>query len=102
VTTPAVCSGAETEQQTEARTRQVAAELAAAGLDTSVHETQGVLDVRATLRREGGGPVEVTYDGDGYVTVTFWHARGATPAQVGATINGVLGVITGKPVIVRP
>jgi len=97
VTTRAAGSGAETEQQTEARMRAVAAELAAAGLDTGVHETRGVLDVRASLRREGLGPVEVTYDGDGYVAVTYWHAPGATPAQVGATISGVLGVITGSP-----
>ena len=94
MTTPAIGSSAETEQQTEARMRQVAAELAAAGLETSVHETQGVLDVRASLRREGLGPVEVTYDGDGYVTVTYWHAPGATPAQVAATVSGVVAVIT--------
>jgi len=53
--------------------------------------------VRASLRREGLGPVEVTYDGDGYVVVAFWHAPGATPAQVGAAISSVLGVITGRP-----
>jgi hypothetical protein len=97
VTTPATGPLAETEQQTEARMRAVAAELQAAGLDTSVHETRGVLDVRASLRREGRGPVEVTYDCDGYVQIAYWHAPGATPAQVAATISGVLGVITGKP-----
>jgi len=97
VTTPAPGPRPETEAETEPRMRQVAAELAAAGLDTGVHETQGVLDVRASLRQEGLGPVEVTYDGDGYVTVTFWHAPGATPTQVGALISGVLGVITGSP-----
>jgi hypothetical protein len=70
VTTPAG-PRAETEQQIEQRIRTVAAELTAAGLDTGVHETQGVLDVRATLRREGFGPVEVTYDGDGYVAVAY-------------------------------
>ena len=94
MTTAATGPRAETEQQTEARMRMVAAELAAAGLDTSVHETRGVLDVRASLRREGFGPVEVTYDEDGYVAVTYWHASGATPPQVAATINGVLAVIT--------
>jgi hypothetical protein len=96
VTTPAT-GRTETEQQTETRMRAVAAELAAAGLEAGVHETRGVIDVRASLRREGFGPVEVIFDGDGYVQVTYWHAPGATPAQVGATINGVLGVITGKP-----
>ena len=97
MTTPAAGPRAETEQQTEARMRAVAAELQAAGLDTGVHETGGVLDVRATLRREGLGPVEVTYDGDGYVQIAYWHVPGATPAQVGAVISGVLGVITGRP-----
>jgi hypothetical protein len=97
VSTPATGREAETEAQTEARMRAVAAELQAAGLDTGVHQTQGVLDVRATLRRDGFGPVEVTYDGDGYVAVSYWHAPGATPAQVAATINGVLAVITQSP-----
>ena len=97
MTSPATGHRAETEAETEARMRQVAAELAAAGLDTGVHETRGVLDVRATLRRAGLGPVEVTYDSDGYVAVSYWHAPGATPAQVGAVISGVLGVITGRP-----
>ena len=97
MSTPATGPRAETEQQAEARMRAVAAELAAAGLDTGVHQTRGVLDVRASLRREGFGPVEVIYDGDGYVAVSYWHAPGATPAQVAATINGVLAVITGSP-----
>jgi hypothetical protein len=94
VTTPATGVRAETEQQTEQRMRAVAAELQAAGLEVGVHETRGVLDVRATLRRTGHGPVEVTYDCDGYVQVTYWHAPGATPAQVTAAISGVLAVIT--------
>jgi hypothetical protein len=94
VTTPATGRRAETETQTEQRMRAVAAELTAAGLEASVHEIRGVLDVRATLRRDGAGPVEITYDTDGYVQVTYWHAPGATPAQVAAIINGVLAVIT--------
>jgi hypothetical protein len=98
VTTPAPGRRqAETEEQTERRMRAVAAELTAAGLESGVHEIRGVLDVRATLRREGFGPVEVTYDGDGYVAVTYWHEPGATPAQVAATINRVLAVITHRP-----
>jgi hypothetical protein len=94
VTTPVTGLRAETEQQTEARMRAVAAELQAGGLEVGLHETRGVLDVRASLRRAGFGPVEVTYDTDGYVAVTYWHAPGATPAQVAATINGLLAVIT--------
>jgi hypothetical protein len=97
VTTPATGRRAETEQQTERRMRTVAAELQAAGLDTGVHEIRGVRDVRATLRREGCGPVEITYDDDGYVQVTYWHEPGATPAEVAATITGVLAVITAGP-----
>jgi hypothetical protein len=96
VTTPATGRLAETEEQTEQRLRTLAAELNAAGLDTSVYEIRGVLDVRATLRRDGAGPVEITYDADGYVQVTYWHVPGSTPAQVAATINGVLAVITQK------
>jgi hypothetical protein len=95
VTTPAT-GRAETEEQTEQRLRTLAAELNAAGLDTAVYETRGVLDVRARWRRDGAGPVEITYDADGYVQITYWHAPGATPAQVAATINGVLAVITQK------
>jgi hypothetical protein len=96
VTTPATGRRAETEEQTEQRLRTLAAELNAAGLDTAVYETRGVLDVRARWRRDGAGPVEITYDADGYVQITYWHAPGATPAQVAATINGVLAVITQK------
>jgi hypothetical protein len=94
VTTPATGRRAETEEQTERRMRAVAAELQAAGLQAGVYQTRGVANVRATLRREGHGPVEITYDDDGYLQVTYWHAPGATPAQVAATINGVLAVIT--------
>jgi hypothetical protein len=94
VTSPATGRRAETEEQTERRMRAVAAELTAAGLEAGVYETRGVVDVRGTLRRDGCEPVEITYDADGYVQVTYWHAPGATPAQVAATINGVLAVIT--------
>jgi hypothetical protein len=97
VTTPATGGRAETEADTERRMRQVAAELSAAGLDARVHDTQGVLDIRATLRRDGRQPLEVTFDCDGYVQIAYWHAPGATPAQVAATINAVLAVITQSP-----
>jgi hypothetical protein len=97
VTRPAAGRRAETGEQTERRMRAVAAELGAAGLDAVVYQTCGVFDVRATLRREGCGPVEITYDEDGYVQATYWHAPGATPAQVAATIKGVLAVITQRP-----
>jgi hypothetical protein len=95
VTTPASRGRAETEAQTEQRMRQVAAELSAAGLDSRVHDTQGVLDIRATLHRDGRQPLEVTCDG--YVQIAYWHHPGATPTQVAATINGVLAVITQSP-----
>ena len=98
MTTPATGRPlAETEEQSERRMRAIAAELTAAGLDTGVYDTRGVLDVRATLRRENFGPVEITYDADQYVQVTYWHAPGATPAQVVATMNAVLAVITRSP-----
>jgi hypothetical protein len=97
VTTPATGRQGETEEQAERRLRMVAAELQAAGLDTRVCETGGVLDVRATLCRDGAGPVEITYDDDGYVAVAYWHAPGATAAQVAVTISSVLAVITRSP-----
>jgi hypothetical protein len=97
VTAPASGGRAETEAETERRLRHVAAELSAAGLDACMHDTRGVLDIRATLRRDGHHPLEVTYDCDGYVQIAYWHHPGATPAQIAATIKGVLGVITGRP-----
>jgi hypothetical protein len=97
VTTPATGPRAETGQQSEARMRAVAAELGAAGLDAVVYQVGGVFDVRATLRREGHGPVEITYDTDGYVQATYWNAPGAMPAQVAAIITGVPAVITHGP-----
>jgi hypothetical protein len=94
VTTPATGHRAETEAETERRMRQVAAELEAAGLDTRIHDIRGVLDIRATLRRDGRQPLEITYDCDGYVQIAYWHHPGATPAQVAATIKRVLPAIT--------
>ena len=97
MTTPASGGRAETEAQTERRMRQVAAELSAAGLDSRVHDTQGVLDIRATLRRDGHQSLEVTYDCDEYVQIAYWHHPGATPAQVAATISAALAVIAQSP-----
>lgn len=97
MTRPATGRRAESWEQAERRVRAVAAELAAAGLDTRVFEGGGVLGVRASLRREGCGPVEVTYDDDQYVQVTYWHEPGAAPEQVAAVIKGVLAVITQGP-----
>ena len=39
--------------------------LGAARLDTRIHDTQGVLEIRATLRSDGHEPLEITYDDDG-------------------------------------
>jgi alpha-beta hydrolase superfamily lysophospholipase len=94
VTTPAAGHRAETEAETERRMRHVAAELRAAGLDACMHDTRGVPDVRATLRREGRQPLEVTFDCDGYVQIAYWHHPGVTPAQVVATIKHAVAVIT--------
>jgi hypothetical protein len=100
VTTPATGRQAETEEQTEQRMRAVAADLTAAGLDSGVYETRGVFDVRATLRRDGCGPVEVICDADGYSQVSYWHPPGASPAQVTATIAAVLAAITNSDMTV--
>jgi hypothetical protein len=96
VTVPAT-GRAETEAETERRMRQVAAELSAIGLAARVYETQGVLDVRATLRRQGHKPLEITFDSDCYVQIAYWHDPGATPAQVAATISQALAVIAPGP-----
>jgi hypothetical protein len=88
---------AETEEQAERRMRAVVAKLTAAGLDTRLYETKGVLDIQATLRREGHKAVQVIYEDDGYVEIAYWHDPEATPAQVAATISQALAVITHQP-----
>lgn len=90
-TVPGAAGG---QAETARRMRAIAAELAAAGLDTQIHETQGVLDIRATLRRPGCKPVDIIYDEDDYAQVSFWNDPGITPAQAAATISRALTAIT--------
>jgi hypothetical protein len=92
VITPA--GRADSGEQAERRMRAVAAELTAAGLDIRLYETKGVLDIRATLRREGHEAAQVIYEDDGYVEIAYWHEPEATPAQVAATISQALAVVT--------
>jgi hypothetical protein len=81
--------------QTMLRMHAMAAGLQQAGLDARVHDTQGVLDIRATLHDGDGKGTDVTLDEDGYVTLSYWNDPGATPAQVIDVITRALAAITG-------
>ncbi len=83
--------------QTVLRMHTIAAGLQALGLDARVHDTRGVLDIRATLYNGGGKGTDVTIDEDLYVTLSFWNDPGATPARIIDVINRVLAAITGPP-----
>jgi hypothetical protein len=52
-----------------------------------------VLDIRATLRQPGCKPVDIIYDEDDYVQVSFWNPPSVTPAQAAATISRALTAI---------
>jgi hypothetical protein len=79
-----------------------AAALAGAGLAAQVNQTQGVLDITASLGRPGSKSIDVIVDEDGYVQVSYWNVPGATPEQVVAVIAAVVTAITaalpGQPV----
>jgi hypothetical protein len=79
---------------TEARMHATAAALAGAGLAAKVNQTQGVLDITASLGQPGGKAIDVTVDEDRYVQVSYWNAPGATPAHVVAVIAAVVAAIT--------
>jgi hypothetical protein len=73
--------------------RQVADGLTAAGLEARVHDTQGVLDVTATLQRPAGKASEVIVDEDGYTEIRYWSRPGASPAHVTTVIVRALAAI---------
>ena len=79
------------------RMHAIAAGLQAGGLDARVHDTHGVLDIRATIYNSHGKGTDVTVDEDGYVTLAYWNDPGATPAQIVAAISRALAAITGPP-----
>jgi hypothetical protein len=81
--------------ETVLRMHAIAAGLQAGGLDADVHDTRGVFDIRATLYNGGGKGTDVIIDEDGYVTLSYWNAPGATPAQIIDVINRALAAITG-------
>jgi hypothetical protein len=81
--------------QTVVRMHAIAAGLQASGLDARVHDTQGVLDIRATFCNAGGEGTDVTVDEDGCVTVSYWNDPAAAPGQVIEVISRVLAAITG-------
>ncbi len=87
----------------EQRMHATAAGLTAAGLDTRVCETQGVLDITATLSQAGSKDTQVIVDEDGYVQVSYWNPATAMPAEVVATIVRVLAaIITAQPAAPPP
>ena len=81
--------------QTVLRMHAIAAGLRGGGLDARVHDTRGVIDIRATLYNGGGKGTDVTIDEDGYVTLSYWNDPGATPEQVIDVISRALLVLTG-------
>jgi hypothetical protein len=82
--------------QTVLRMHAIAAGLRAGGLDARVHDTRGVIDIRATLRSSVGKGTDVTVDEDGYVTLAWWNDPRAAPAQMTGVISRALAVITGS------
>jgi hypothetical protein len=75
----------------------VAAGLRAAGLTVRVHETDGTMDVTATLRPPWRREIEIIADAEGYVQVSWWSPPGATPGQVTASIGRVVAAISSEP-----
>jgi hypothetical protein len=69
----------------------------AAGLTVRVHETDGTMDVTATLRPLWRREIEIIADADGYVQVSWWSPPGATPGQVTASIGRVVAAISSEP-----
>ena len=81
--------------QTVTRMQAIAAGLQGTGLDASVHDTRGVLDIRASRYNAGSKNTDVTIDEDGYVTVSYWNDPDATPIQIVEIISRMLVAITG-------
>ena len=81
--------------ETVVRMHAIAAGLQRGGLHARVYDTQGVLDIRATLSDPAGKGTDVTLDEDGYVTVSYWNGPAATPIEIIEVIGRVLAAITG-------
>jgi hypothetical protein len=79
---------------TAAAMHATAEALAGAGLAVRVNQTQGVLDISASMSQPGGKSIEVIVDEDGYVQVSYWNAPDAAPAQVVAVIAAMVAAIT--------
>jgi hypothetical protein len=75
------------------RMRAIAAELAAAGLQTRLYQSPGSVDVTATWQGRHRG-MEAVVDEDNYVELRYWHPADATPAQIVAVITRVMDTIT--------
>jgi hypothetical protein len=84
------------DRDTATRMHAIAAALTGAGLAARVNQTQGLLDITASLGQPGGKPIEVIVDEDKYTQVSYWNPPAASPAQIAATIAAVLAAITTK------
>jgi hypothetical protein len=76
------------------RMRAIAAELAAAGLQTRLHQSPGSVDITATTGPLGHRGMEAVVDEDNYVELRYWHPADATPAQIVAVITRAMDTIT--------
>ena len=79
---------------TEAAMHATAAALAEVGLAARVNQTQGVLDITASVGQPGSKSIDVTVDDDGYVQVSYWNVPAAAPAQVVAVIAAVVAAVS--------
>ena len=77
------------------RMRAIAAELAAAGLNTQLYDSRGGIDVTATASPPGQREIEVVVDEDDYCELRFWTPPGTQPAEVAAVITRAITAVTG-------
>jgi flagellar basal body rod protein FlgF len=93
--TPDIPGAADRRAQTVLWMHAIAAGLQQARLDARVHDTNGVLDIRAASDNAGGKSTDVTLDEDGYVTVSDWNDPDATTVEVIQVISRVLAATNG-------
>jgi hypothetical protein len=98
-------------EEVRSRMRAIADGLAAAGMDTRLHETHGCIDITATDHRrdietvadDDDGPgitatdhrrdIEAIVDEDGHVELRYWRPPRTAPAEVCATIARAIAAI---------
>lgn len=88
-------SAPEDEADVRGRMDALAEQLAAKGLQTTVHVTHRVFDITATLRQPERKDIDVVIDEDGYTELRYWADPAASPEQSVAVIIRALAAITG-------